>query len=74
MDELFLSEQEILRRESLKSLRDLGIDPFPADEFVVNATCQEILDKFDPEEKQLPRGIAGWPHYEPPHYGKCFFC
>ena len=31
-----LSEQEIVRRESLQKLRDLGVDPYPADLFDVN--------------------------------------
>lgn len=31
-----LSEQEIVRREALQSLRDLGVDPFPAEMFDVN--------------------------------------
>ncbi|MEY4804834.1 MAG: lysine--tRNA ligase, partial [Bacteroidota bacterium] len=32
-----LSEQEILRRESLQKLRDLGIDPYPAALYPVDA-------------------------------------
>ncbi len=42
-----LSEQEIVRRESLKKLRDLGIDPYPAAEYKVTAKIKDILDKFD---------------------------
>jgi len=42
-----LSEQEILRRESLQKLRELGIDPYPAEEFVVNAFAQDINDNFE---------------------------
>ena len=42
-----LSEQEIVRRESLKKLRDLGIDPYPAAEFKTTATVQQILDGFE---------------------------
>ncbi|HEY0045533.1 MAG TPA: lysine--tRNA ligase [Flavobacterium sp.] len=42
-----LSEQEILRREALTELRNLGIDPFPANEFVVTAHSIDILNNFD---------------------------
>lgn len=41
-----LNEQEINRREHLKQLTDLGINPFPADEYPVNATAKEIKEKF----------------------------
>ncbi len=42
-----LSEQEILRREALTELRKLGIDPYPANEYVVTATSTEILNNFE---------------------------
>jgi lysyl-tRNA synthetase class 2 len=42
-----LSEQEILRREALTQLRELGIDPYPANEFVTTAYSSEILADFD---------------------------
>ena len=42
-----LSEQEQLRRKSLASLRDLGINPYPAELFAVNATTVEIKQGFD---------------------------
>jgi lysyl-tRNA synthetase class 2 len=32
-----LSEQEVLRRKSLQALKDMGIDPYPAAEYVVSA-------------------------------------
>lgn len=41
-----LSEQEQLRRESLKIMRELGIDPYPAASFPVNANTAQILDEF----------------------------
>jgi lysyl-tRNA synthetase class 2 len=50
MNILDLSEQEILRRESLQGLRKLGIEPYPADLFPVNCTTEEIKEKFNPEE------------------------
>jgi lysyl-tRNA synthetase class 2 len=42
-----LSEQEILRRESLQQLRALGIDPYPAEAFNITATAQDITDNFE---------------------------
>ncbi len=41
-----LSEQEILRRNSLKELIKLGIDPYPAEQYKSNATITEILKNF----------------------------
>jgi len=42
-----LSEQEILRRESLQQLRALGINPYPPEEYKVTAFAQEISDNFE---------------------------
>ncbi len=47
-----LSEQEVVRREKLSKLRDLGINPYPADLFPVNANSKEIKENFS-EEKQV---------------------
>ena len=44
-----LSEQEILRRESMKKLRELGIEPYPAAEYPVNTTTAEIRAGYTPE-------------------------
>lgn len=44
-----LSDQEIIRRENLQELRNLGIDPYPAEEFPVNALAADIRASFDPE-------------------------
>lgn len=41
-----LSEQEIVRRESLQKLRDLGVDPYPAAMFEVNTTSKKIKENF----------------------------
>ena len=41
-----LSEQEIVRRESLTKLRALGINPYPADLFPVNALTKEVKENF----------------------------
>jgi len=42
-----LSPLEIIRRESLQKLRELGINPYPAEEFKTTTTINEILSKFD---------------------------
>jgi lysyl-tRNA synthetase class 2 len=42
-----LSPLEIIRRESLQKLRDLGINPYPAEEFKTTATIKEILTNFE---------------------------
>jgi len=49
MSMMELSEQEILRRQSLKELQSLGIDPFPAEEYPVSHYSQDIKDQFDAE-------------------------
>ena len=53
-----LSEQELVRRESLQKLRDLGIDPYPADLFDVNITSKQIKEKYK-EGEELNVVIAG---------------
>jgi len=45
-----LSEQEIIRRNSLNEIKKLGIDPYPAAKYEVNATTQEVKTNFDPEK------------------------
>lgn len=47
-----LSEQEIVRREKLSKLRELGIDPYPAALYPVNATSKSIKNDFE-EGKQV---------------------
>lgn len=42
-----LSEQEILRREALTELRNLGIEPYPAQEFLTTAYSKDILENFE---------------------------
>ena len=42
-----LSALEIVRRESLQKLRELGINPYPAEEFKTTATIKEITTDFD---------------------------
>ncbi len=46
MNILELSEQEIVRRNNLQQLRDLGIEPYPAAEYPTDAFSTEIRDSF----------------------------
>ncbi len=45
-----LSEQEVIRRNSLQKMRELGIDPYPAAQYHVNVTTSEIKEKYDAEK------------------------
>jgi lysyl-tRNA synthetase class 2 len=47
-----LSEQEVVRREKLTKLRDLGINPYPADLFPINSNSKEIKQDYS-EGKQV---------------------
>ena len=58
MNVLELSEQEIGRRQSLQELRDMGINPYPAAEFPVNAYSTDIKEQFK-EDEQREVVIAG---------------
>ena len=51
-----LSEQEIIRREKLNSLRELGINPYPANLFPVNHTSKQIKESYTEGKKVI---IAG---------------
>ena len=52
MNVLELSEQEIVRRQSLQELRDMGIDPYPAAEYPTNAFSTDIRGNFKDDEKR----------------------
>lgn len=57
-----LSEQEILRREALTELRNLGIEPYPAAEFITTTYSKEILadfEKFEGKEVVLAGRLMG---------------
>lgn len=55
-----LSEQEVIRRQSLAELRKLGIDPYPAAEYPVNATAAQIAAEYSPEKNNFQEvSIAG---------------
>ena len=48
-----LNEQELGRRQSLAKMRELGIEPYPAAMYPVNASSQSIKDEYDPEKQNL---------------------
>ena len=60
-----LSEQEVIRRESLQKMRDMGIDPYPAAEYVVTGYSTEIKATFEDDNQDAewyngkPVRIAG---------------
>ena len=56
---LELSEQEILRRQSLDELRQMGIDPYPAAEYPTNAFSTDIRDNFSDDAEPREVCIAG---------------
>ena len=51
MSTIELSEQEIQRRETLVKLRDLGINPYPADLYPVKDTSTELKDNYEEGKK-----------------------
>ena len=59
MNVLELSEQEIIRRNSLEQLKAMGINPYPADEYVVNAYSDDIIANFSDDAEPRQVSIAG---------------
>ena len=59
MNILELREQEIVRRQCLQTLRDMGIDPYPAAEFPTNAFSTDIKADFKDEDEPREVVIAG---------------
>lgn len=51
-----LSEQEIIRREKLQTLRNLGINPYPADLFPVDHTSKQVKETFEEGKKVVVAG------------------
>ena len=49
---LELSEEELLRRKSLAALRELGIEPYPAEMFDVTATAAQIAENLTEENQE----------------------
>jgi lysyl-tRNA synthetase, class II len=60
MINLDLSEQEIIRRQSLDEIRSLGINPYPAAEYTVNTNTAEVLLNYSAEKNNFQDvSIAG---------------
>ena len=57
-----MTEQEIIRRESLQKLRDLGIDPYPAEQFDVTAQAADLLANY--QEEVLEDGTKNRLNYQ----------
>ncbi|MDE6391146.1 MAG: lysine--tRNA ligase, partial [Duncaniella sp.] len=54
-----LSEQEQIRRQSLEEMRKMGIDPYPAAEYPVDAYASEIKESFTDDAPERPVCVAG---------------
>ena len=59
MNLLELSEQEIIRRNSMAQLREMGIEPYPAAEYATNAFSKEIKANFKDDAEPREVSIAG---------------
>ena len=59
MNLLELSEQEIIRRNSMNQLRQMGIEPYPAAEYATNAFSKEIKASFKDDDAPRTVRIAG---------------
>ena len=59
MNVLELSEQEIIRRNSLNELRAMGIEPYPAAEYVTNAFSTDIKAEFNDDAEPRQVSVAG---------------
>ena len=59
MNVLELSEQEIFRRNSLEQLRAMGINPYPANEYVVDAYSDDIIANFKDDDEPRQVSVAG---------------
>ncbi|MCD8261014.1 MAG: lysine--tRNA ligase [Bacteroides sp.] len=59
MNILELSEQEIIRRNSLNEMKAFGIDPYPAEEYVTNTFSTDIKEEFKYDENPRQVSVAG---------------
>lgn len=59
MNILELSEQEIIRRNSMNELRAMGIEPYPAAEYITNAYSTNIKEEFKDEDEPRRVSVAG---------------
>ncbi len=57
-----LTEQEMVRRDNLQKIKELGIDPYPPEAFPVNVTAAEITEKY--EEEELEDGTKNRLNYQ----------
>lgn len=53
-----LSEQELLRREKLEAIKKMGVDPYPAPLFEINATATDIIEKFSAEKAEDFKNVS----------------
>ena len=57
-----LSEQEVIRREKLNEIIQLGINPYPPELFEVNASAKDILENYERNKvdyKNIEQAYAG---------------
>ena len=59
MNVLELSEREIIRRNSMNELRAMGIEPYPAAEYVTNAFSTDIKAEFNDDAEPRQVSVAG---------------
>ena len=53
-----LTEQEIIRRQTLQEIRDLGIDPYPAQSYETNTSVREIMENYSEEKAEEFQDVA----------------
>jgi len=58
MENMHLSEQEIVRRKSLQALREAGVNPYPEAGYEINMTSNEILSRFDDDKPEELKSIS----------------
>ncbi|MFH2144066.1 MAG: lysine--tRNA ligase [Bacteroidota bacterium] len=60
MNQLFLSEQEITRRNSLEEIKKAGINPYPAEKYEITTHVEEIRNNYIPEKNNFQNiSVAG---------------
>ena len=66
-----LSEQEIIRREALQQLRQMGINPYPNEGYPITHYAKDILDNFN-EDTEIFNDVYIAMYNEPTYNGWCF--
>ena len=69
-----LSEQEVIRRNSLQKLRELGFEPYPAAQYHVNTTSSEIKANFKEEDKNFQEVVIAGRLMSRRIMGRSCFC